>query len=409
MSSSVLVVDDRVRPRRALASELEDAGYAVAQAKDGDEGWKCFCEHEPDLVITDLVMPRCDGHTLLGRIRTRSDVPVIVFTAHGSLEAAVAALKAGADEFVAADEVDPEALVELAIATVDGQRDSAGFAPLAHRIAGSSRLMRKCRSRIMGLAPLRTPALVLGERGTGRSAVIGVLHELGATGQGELFTIDCGSWVSARGMPRASAVHLKDLGALSPSASAFFLDRIKDSERTHYTQGPRIFASGEFLLPAGGEAAATRDLRIYMSRLALALPPLRDHREDIPEIATQLLERLATTMGRRARLSPSAKNFLSSRPWPGNVAELEGFLQRAVAFSHDRSIRRELLVEIAGDQEDGLRSMRRQQVARDREELLRVLSETGGNISHTAERMGRSRAAIYRLIAKFEIPLGMVR
>ena len=104
MRGIVLVVDDHKRPRRALTTELEDAGYAVVQAGSGSEAWKLFCRHKPHVVITDLEMPRGDGLELLGRIRIRSDVPVILFTARGSLQHASAAFKAGADEFVASDE-----------------------------------------------------------------------------------------------------------------------------------------------------------------------------------------------------------------------------------------------------------------------------------------------------------------
>ncbi|HKX45634.1 MAG TPA: response regulator, partial [Planctomycetota bacterium] len=83
MRGCILVVDDQSGPRHVLAGELAQAGYAVVEAGDGNEAWSRFCEAEPDLVITDLVMPRCDGHALLRRIRGRSSVPVIVVSAQG--------------------------------------------------------------------------------------------------------------------------------------------------------------------------------------------------------------------------------------------------------------------------------------------------------------------------------------
>ncbi|MDH3213785.1 MAG: response regulator [Myxococcales bacterium] len=100
MRGTILLVDDLARPRRALAAELEDAGFAVIQAADGKEAWQRFCERQPDAVVTDMVMPRSDGLDLLSRIRTRSDVPVILFTARGSVQSAATAFKAGADDFL---------------------------------------------------------------------------------------------------------------------------------------------------------------------------------------------------------------------------------------------------------------------------------------------------------------------
>ncbi len=111
MRGTVLVVDDQARPRRALAAELEDAGFTVVQAADGDEAWKQFCDRAPDAVVTDMVMPKRDGLDLLGKIRSRSDVPVILFTARGSVQTAASAFKAGADEFVSSPDVGVEELV----------------------------------------------------------------------------------------------------------------------------------------------------------------------------------------------------------------------------------------------------------------------------------------------------------
>ena len=84
--TTVLVVDDQQRARDLLAMELSEAGFQVITAADGEEGWQAFCERPPDVVVTDMAMPRCDGIELLRRIRTRSDVPVIVFSGHGSVE-----------------------------------------------------------------------------------------------------------------------------------------------------------------------------------------------------------------------------------------------------------------------------------------------------------------------------------
>ena len=110
---TVLVVDDQLQARKLLGAELEEAGFAVVEAADGEEGWRSFCERRPDVVITDMVMPRSDGLELLKRIRSQSDVPVIVFSGHGSVETAAQAFKAGADDFVNSLELEADDLVTL--------------------------------------------------------------------------------------------------------------------------------------------------------------------------------------------------------------------------------------------------------------------------------------------------------
>ena len=106
MRGTVLVADDQPLARRALATELKDAGFDVCEAENGAEAWERFRGRQPDVVITDMVMPRSDGLDLLSRIRAVSEVPVILFTAHGTAQTAAAAFKSGADEFICSPDVE---------------------------------------------------------------------------------------------------------------------------------------------------------------------------------------------------------------------------------------------------------------------------------------------------------------
>ena len=96
-----------------LIDELEDAGFEVSEASDGEEGWERFRRNPPDLVITDMMMPKCDGFELLRRIRTHSEVPVIVFSGYGSVQSAAEAIKAGAQEFISSLDIELDELVDL--------------------------------------------------------------------------------------------------------------------------------------------------------------------------------------------------------------------------------------------------------------------------------------------------------
>jgi DNA-binding NtrC family response regulator len=405
MKGTVLVVDDHARPRRALAAELEEAGFDVVQASDGAEGWQRFCDCNPDVVITDLMMPNVDGQDLLSKIRMKSDAPVFMFSAEGTMKAAVAALKAGADDFVSSVDVDVEDLVQLVIAAMEGRRGAPSQPDLDQRIVGESAVMRRVRSRMIGLAPLGTPVLAIGEVGTGGDAVVHALHEIGSSGEGRLITIDCETYEPRRGVPKCGAVYLDGVERLSIPAQGFWADRLVEYESRRFREAPRVFASSHPLFRLPSQIPFHGYLRGLLMRFPLALPPLRERPEDVPAIADRLVVRLADSIGRQTSLSPSARSYLRGRVWQGNINQLEQLLERAVAFCSNRSIRRELLVELVDDFEESLQTIRKRHGMRERDDLLDALQQTGGNISRTAEKMGRSRGAIYRLIEKHGIQL----
>jgi DNA-binding NtrC family response regulator len=406
MRGTVLLVDDLVRPRRALAAELEDAGFAVVQAADGKEAWRRFCERKPDVVVTDMVMPRSDGLDLLSRIRTRSDVPVILFTARGSVQSAATAFKAGADEFVPSPDVDVEDLVEMVASTVAGTRTPQTPAGLEAHLVGKSRAMSRIRDRVAGLGPLRTPVLVSGEPGTGRDAVVRTLHEFGATAGTPLVRIDPESPSSSQRAPKSGAVYLDGIERLSAESQSYWSEYIARVEVGGFREGPRVFAS-----TAGPIGAPIPENRVYQElrgpllRFAIELPPLRAIAEDIPLIADALVAKIGAKVGRKIRLSVSAREYLGAQPWPGNAKQLERILERATAFTRGRQIRRDVVKEIRAELEDSLASIREQHRALERTALVRAIQETGGNITRTAEILGRSRSAVYRLIEKHGIAL----
>ncbi len=406
MRGTVLLVDDLERPRRALAAELEDAGFAVIQAVDGHEAWRRFCEQKPDVVVTDMVMPRSDGLDLLSRIRTRSDVPVILFTARGSVQSAASAFKAGADEFVSSPDVEVEDLVEMVADAVAGARAPQTPPDLEAHLVGKSRAMSRIRDRVAGLGPLRTPVLVSGEPGTGRDTVVRALHEFGATAGTPLIRIDPGSPPSSQRAPKSGAVHLDGIERLSAESQSYWSEYIARAESGGFREGPRVFAStaGPIGAPIP-ENGIYQELRGALLRFAIELPPLRAIAEDIPLIADALVAQIGAKVGRKIRLSGSAREFLGVQPWPGNTKQLERILERATAFSRGRQIRRDVVKEILAELEDSLASIREQHRALERKALVRAIQETGGNITKTAEILGRSRSAVYRLIEKHGIAL----
>jgi len=141
-------------------------------------------------------------------------------------------------------------------------------------------------------------------------------------------------------------------------------------------------------------------------RFEVVMPPLRDRPTDVPDISKSLLRKIGAAVGRKGmQLSPAALKYLEARRFPENFSQLERLLERAVAYSRGRVIRRQTLQELMADLEKSVASMREERQLIERERLLQALREAGGNITHAADILGKSRAAVYRLIEKHDIPL----
>lgn len=408
--ATVLVVDDQANARDLLCAELVALGFEVVPAADGEEAWRRFCHQTPDVVITDMAMPRCDGLELLQRIRSRSDVPVIVFSGNGSIESAATAFKAGADDFVDALTCEIDDLVNLVRNATESTHAISHPEDLECRLVGDSAAMQRIRWQVAGLAPLSTPVLVSGESGTGLSTTIRALHELGVSGGSELRRIQAASF-SLETAPQLAggpgAVYLADVERLSPAGQEFWADQLAKARGQTLRSRTRVFASTSAPLSSlvrGGRFHP--DLGRALLRFHIELPPLRDRSGDVPAIAKALLARIGTAMGRdRVKLSPAALAYLETSRFPENIRQLERLLERATAYSIGRVIRRRTLQDLMVDLEDSVASMREERRFLERERLVRTLQETGGNITHTADILERSRAAVYRMIDKYDIPL----
>jgi len=400
------VVDDRRSSRQALAAELEDAGFDVIEAEDGSHGWSRFCARAPDLVITDMVMPESDGIELLTRIRTRSQVPVVVFTAHGSIEAAVTALKRGADEFVASEEVDAEELVEKVSRLLEGALPADLSSRIAERILGESPAVQRVRERIAGLAALAEPVAICGEPGSGRDTVARALHDFGVTRGGEFLQVDSSGRGATGRLPESATIYLDDLDGFPRDAQRYWFERLSAGARIHSPQMRVIASLSRPVAMALEERRLDPELGRWFLRFEIPLPPLRERPSDIPILARALTERLGRSLGRPGvRLAPEVTRRLREEHWPGNLRELAQVLEKLIAFSPSKEIRLAELVEILAEVRESVARIRERQGMIERQTLIETLRSTGGNVTRAAERLGRSRAAVYRLAEKHGLPL----
>ncbi len=393
---SILVVDDSAHARELVSEELAEAGFRVATASDGVEAWTRFRAQRPDLVVSDIRMPGQDGFALLRRIREVSDLPVILLTAHADTEAAIAAIRAGATDFLCfPDELSqliPQ-VQRLVNARSQGEPEDAA----SELVPGSAPAMRELRARVRALARLDVPVLVSGEPGTGRRRVAEAVHRL-ASGLGPLLTLDA----EAPALPsERAAVLLSGVERWSAAAQDHWAALLRGARASHVS---RVFALATPALPLRVERLEfRRDLWQRLARFRLEVPPLRARSEDIPPLARDALAAIGRALGREAlSLTPSALEGLRHRPWPGNLPELREVLEEAVVFAPSARIDREELeraVEsvIAG-REDSLAKRRAEKESQDRRQLIQLLEACGGNIAEMARRLSLTRGAVsYRL------------
>lgn len=396
-AARVLVVDDRSEARELLARDLEEAGYRVLEAGDGIEGWQCFRRADPDLVVTDLRMPKADGIELLRRIRTVSNVPVILLTAYGDVPTAVSAMKGGAQEvFHFPDDLDRliPRIRELA-----GTGRGTGGQTLEETVAGRSVAMRRVRERICALAPLTPPVLVRGETGAGRDCVARALCALGPHADAPFVSVRAGEGGPARLPNRPSVYYLDEVGRLSPDEQSHWRKVLGGIDSDRDERIARILAStSEDLEAVAREGRFDPDLARALHRFSIVLPPLRNRIEDVSQLVPLLARRIGARLGRpEVRFERAALALLKRQLWPGNVRELAALVEKLVAFSAHGTVTRDRVREVLGESPDGVAALRSRRNQREREELMVLLEECGGNLAEVARRLDISRGAvIYR-------------
>jgi two-component system NtrC family response regulator len=371
-SRNLMLVDDDKNFLRVLTYHIRDLGFRAIPASSGEEALKLLEDARPDLVITDLRMPGMDGMELLEKIRRiYTDLPVIVLTAHGSIDKAVEAIKRGAYDFLSkpfekeeightiANALRMASLVEenRRLSQVVSSRFEFGG------IVGSSKQFKEVLGLAEQLAQVDTTVLIQGESGTGKEILAKAIHfnsrrkkkpfmvvNCGAIPkdlmESELFGYSKGSFSGAVA-DRKGKFEVADTGTL-------FLDEVAELDPNMQVKLLRVLQEKEIDVLGDPHprpvdirilAATHRDLRQRMKagtfredlfyRLSVAplfLPPLRHRREDIPLLAHSFLDRFNGKFSKEVTLEPAALDALQAYSWPGNVRELENIVERLVVF-----------------------------------------------------------------------------
>jgi two-component system response regulator PilR (NtrC family) len=369
---SVLVVDDERDIRELLTITLARMGLEVETAAGVGEARRLLGQRGFDLCFTDMRMPDGSGQELIELIAADyPDTPVAMITAYGNVDAAVNALKAGAFDFVSKP-VDIQLLRRLVQSALKlaGKRRDADAPAIGGRLLGDSPAMQQVRATIAKLSRSQAPVYVSGESGVGKELVARLIHEQGPRAAGPFVPVNCGA-IPSELMESEFFGHTKGsfTGAHADKAGLFqnaqggtlFLDEVGELPMHMQVKLLRVIQE-KAVRPIGGRSEVPADVRILsathkdLARLVeqgqfrqdlfyrinvieLHVPPLRERREDVPQLAGAILEQLvADHDGGHVELQPAALKVLQDYAFPGNVRELENILERAVAMCEDNRI-----------------------------------------------------------------------
>jgi len=462
----LLVVDDEANLREVLKGLLEREGYSVELAPDGATALVKARERSYAAVLTDLAMPGLDGMELLAELRQLApDLPVVMLTAHGTVAKAVEAMRLGAFNFLTKpfDQAELARVIESAVACrMVRRRDVQDGRAALQALIGAGAAMSRVRERIAKVAPTPSNVLILGETGTGKELVARALHEASPRAAGSFIATNCaaipetmaeaelfgherGAFTGAVAT-RPGRFELADGGTL-------FLDEIGDMELRMQPKLLRALEQREIQRVGAGvtkkvdvrviaathpdlaakveQGAFRRDLWFRLAVLTIELPPLRDRREDLPE----LVEHFRRKHGGRLRkpLAPAAPELLArllAHDWPGNVRELENVIESLVVLA-DGAMRVDDLpgplragpppplpavaadavapatappVAPAATVVGPLKDVVRDAVAKIETELItRALRDSGGNVTHAADALGLSRKGLQLKLKELSI------
>jgi len=430
----ILLVDDDAALRELITLRLEANGFRVEAVASGEAALAQLAVARPDAVLTDMQMAGIDGMALFRAIHARDPaLPVIVLTAHGTIPDAVAATQLGLFGYLTKP-YDAATLVDL----LKRATRFACSAPEAGDDSWRSEIVTASPTMDVLLAEARLAAqseaalLIQGESGTGKELLARTIHRASPRHAQPFVAINC-SAIPAELLESELFGHVKGAftGAardhpglfLSADGGTVLLDEIGDMPATLQVKLLRVLQEGE-VRPVGStetrvvdvrilsathrnlEAAITRgefreDLYYRLNVVNLALPPLRERREDIPLLARHFLAMLTEKYRRRIHgFAPEALEMLVAADWPGNIRQLHNVLEQCCALCTTTTIPASLVARALRDKPADIQPLAEARAAFERDYLITLLKLTRGQVSEVARLAGRNRTEVYRLLER---------
>ncbi len=455
-SVKVLIAEDEPNALAGLAELISGWGYRTETARDGVEAWEKTLLWDPAIVVTDLKMPRMDGMGLLAKLSggaesLSANMAVVVLTAMGSIQLAVDAMKLGAYDFLQKP-VDPTRLKTI-LANATKQRQTAIELEVARRrlresgvlgqLVGKSKRMREIFTLIEQVAPSNVPILITGESGTGKELVARTLHDLSPRKgrpfvavncaaipetliESEIFGHEKGSFTGAVErragcfeLAAGGTLLLDEIGEMPSGTQAKLLRVLEERKfrrlgaRTELDTDVRVLAAtNRDPERAVAEGHLRNDLFYRLNVFNIAMPPLREHLEDLPPMVEAMVGEMNQKHGRKVSgVAPSMLDRLMAHSWPGNARELRNTIERAVilcpdgapldaghlpqGFGKDHAA--------AAPTDDSIITVRVGATVDEAERLLilRTLEATGQNKTRAAEILGVSLKTLHNKLKEY--------
>ncbi len=436
----ILVVDDEPEIRRLLQEILEDEHYEVAVAENAQAARAAFKRRRPDLVLLDIWMPDTDGITLLkewAAVATDGLPPVVMISGHGTVETAVEAIRLGAYDFVEKPLSTAKLLVTVqrAVQSETLRRENLNLRRRMEPVpvlVGKSALMQKLRADIERIAQHDAWVLITGEPGTGKAVAARLLHGQSARRERPFVEVSLGA-VPAQNIALALFGNESDdeihMGSFEQAnGGTLLLDEIADLDLATQARLLSALEEGRFLR-LGGKKPVEMDLRVVatcnqdlrkavaegrfredlyyrLNVVPLAMPGLREHREDVPELVGYYLDWFVENEHLPyRRFSTGALNLLRNYSWPGNIRELRNLVQRLLILRHGEEVSESEVAQALGRPAEPTEPYLEPlfhvplRAARDRFEKAYLeyhLKRTGGNVSELAQAVEMERTHLYR-------------
>lgn len=441
MKPQILVIEDDRTMREGIATVLKLQGYTLHMAEDGLVGAQMFRDIQPDLVISDMKLPGKGGMNLLQEFQEQSpETPFILISAFGTIDLAVNALKLGASDFIAK----PFSIDELKMKVThifeeqppvvsDKSIPTDNF----HGLVGNSEQMEQLIGQLKQIAVVDSPVLITGESGTGKELIARAIHLESPRSKQDIVAINCsaltdtlleselfghekGAFTGAvrqhKGIfeqAHGGTILLDEIGDISPQLQVKLLRVLQNQtfQRVGGTEQIKvdvrvIAATNRDLQAAMDEKAFREDLYFRLNVLPLRIPPLRERPEDIPELVLHFVEVKCSRLKRNIpEIGEKTMAKLSRYPWPGNIRELENFLERLLIFSEGEIITPEQIYfeKKPGKHEQSSGRLNDVLEQTEKDLIREALHWAGGVKQKAARKLGLKTSTLYYKMEKYDL------
>ena len=439
----VLIIDDEPSVRFGVSDFLRGRGFLAEEAGSCREAEEAFRKAPPAVAIVDYSLPDGNALELLPRLKELDPtVPVLILTAHGSVDLAVRAIKEGAEQFLTKP-VQLEALAVIVERLIENQRNRQQQMVRRSRLSrelrdpflGTSAAIRELAAQARKVAASDSPVLIQGETGARKGVLARWLHESGPRAEEPFVDLNCaglsrefqetelfghekGAFTGATAakpglleVAHRGTIFLDEIGDVDAQVQPKLLKVLEEKQfrrigdvRDRRVDIRLVTATHQNLAELVREKRFRNDLFFRINTVPLRVPALRERVEDVPALAEQILEGLAARWGfAKIALSADASEALRSHSWPGNIRELRNVLERAVLLSGSPLIERRDLRFEAAEPAAAPYDLDRTLIEVERQHIERVLRAEGGRVEAAAKRLGIPRSSLYQKIKRFGI------